>query len=197
MINTGLPRYITLRLWGERTGKEEGREGGGRKLRRWRLWSSQDDALASWIGGKRGCAAVSVKFSRPTLNGPFATPCPSSSAGDSLGLHRPRFPRQRRFKKRNGLKRIRHSTFERRTLIGVSPTFSPSSNKGLDSFRRRRKIQLFNRTSSQLSFSFFLSFPFFFINPIRATAKRRIENFSVFRCKRRGKWNEETTRIGV
>lgn len=28
MINTGLPRYITLRLWGERTGKEEGGEGG-------------------------------------------------------------------------------------------------------------------------------------------------------------------------
>lgn len=114
-------------------------------------------------GGRADCghgAAVSVKFSRPTLNGPFATPCLSSPpAGDSLGLHAFCFPR-RPLEKKNGLKRIRHSTFERRTFIGVSSTFSPSSNKGLDPFRRNRDSRV-NRTSSRLSFSSICLFFFF------------------------------------
>lgn len=69
MINTGPPRYITLRLWGER--KEGGKE--GRKLGDGGVFGrGRTTRLSRGGSGEERPPPVSVKFSRPTLNPPFA-----------------------------------------------------------------------------------------------------------------------------
>lgn len=137
-------------------------------------------------GGRADCghgAAVSVKFSRPTLNGPFATPCLSSPpAGDSLGLHAFCFPR-RPLEKKTGLNEfdIRHSrdghSSESRQLF---PRPRTRDSIRFDETEIPGSIVL-HRGFLFLQFAFFSSS--LFINPVHVTAKRRIENFHFFRCR--------------
>lgn len=152
MINTGPPRYITLRLWGER--KEGGKE--GRKLGDGGVFGrGRTTRLSRGGSGEERPPPVSVKFSRPTLNLPFAN---ASSASQIPSFTSFLFSAATLL---NGLKRS--------TPVGVASNIF-LEGKGLERER-------FPRLTTALSIFFAIPFPFFsflfFVNPReRVTANR-------------------------
>lgn len=183
---------------GREGGKEESSDGGASLAE-----AGRRSCIVDRAGGRVDCAAVSVKFSRPTLNGSFATPLP---------LRSPLRPREIpsvyvvsvfRGDALKGKKTFLNSTFERRRHSSESRQLFPRVLEQGTRSKGFREIPGSSLPPYFIAAFFFFHF-LFFLSPfsfplIHAIAKRRIENFQFFDAKRarRGKRNEETARIGV
>lgn len=145
---------------GREGGKEESSDGGASLAE-----AGRRSCIVDRAGGRADCvhgAAVSVKFSRPTLNGPFATPLP---------LRSPLRPREIpsvyvvsvfRGDALKGKKTFLNSTFERRRHSSESRQLFP---RVLEQGTRSKGFREIPGSSSQLSFSSISSFffpPFLF-----------------------------------
>lgn len=133
---------------GREGGKEESSDGGASLAE-----AGRRSCIVDRAGGRADCvhgAAVSVKFSRPTLNGPFATPLP---------LRSPLRPREIpsvyvvsvfRGDALKGKKTFLNSTFERRRHSSESRQLFP---RVLEQGTRSKGFREIPGSSSQLSFS--------------------------------------------
>lgn len=133
---------------GREGGKEESSDGGASLAE-----AGRRSCIVDRAGGRADCvhgAAVSVKFSRPTLNGPFATPLP---------LRSPLRPREIpsvyvvsvfRGDALKGKKTFLNSTFERRRHSSESRQLFP---RVLEQGTRSKGFREIPGSLSQLSFS--------------------------------------------
>lgn len=128
---------------GREGGKEESSDGGASLAE-----AGRRSCIVDRAGGRVDCAAVSVKFSRPTLNGSFATPLP---------LRSPLRPREipsvyvvSVFRGDALKKTFLNSTFERRRHSSESRQLFP---RVLEQGTRSKGFREIPGSSSQLSFS--------------------------------------------
>lgn len=179
---------------GREGGKEESSDGGASLAE-----AGRRSCIVDRAGGRADCvhgAAVSVKFSRPTLNGPFATPLPLRSP-----LHPREIPSVYVVSVFRGdalKKTFLNSTFERRRHSSESRQLFL---RVLEQGTRSKGFREIPGSSLHRSFLFLpfplFSFPLFFsINPCdRETANRKFPVFAMPRANVFGAANVTKKRL--
>lgn len=180
---------------GREGGKEESSDGGASLAE-----AGRRSCIVDRAGGRADCvhgAAVSVKFSRPTLNGPFATPLP---------LRSPLRPREipsvyvvSVFRGDALKKTFLNSTFERRRHSSESRQLFPRTRDWIERVSRDSRVKsstVLHRSFLFLPFPVF-SFPLFFsISPCdRETANRKFPVFAMLRANVLGAANVTKKRL--